>query len=241
MKKVLDPKLQYLDGPNGRGRELRFSIKVMFQLLKGFRKLHFIGPCITVFGSARFPSTNQYYIKAKELAKVLSEMGFTIMTGGGPGIMEAANRGAFENGGRSVGCTIKLPSEQKHNPYMDTWIDFDFFFVRKVLLLKYSYAFIVMPGGFGTLDELFETVTLIQTAILHNFPIVVMGKDYYNDIINLIKVMESNEAISPKDNELILFTDDKNEAIDHIKKYIQAHYEVHSKTRKPLLFLGERA
>lgn len=176
-----------------------------------------------------------------ELAKVLSKMGFTIMTGGGPGIMEAANRGAFENGGRSVGCTIKLPKEQKHNPYMNTWIDFDFFFVRKVLLLKYSYAFIVMPGGFGTLDELFETATLIQTAVLQNFPIVVMGKEYYKDIENLITVMESNKAISPGDSELILFTDDNNDAVNHIKKYIQTNYKVRAKKRKPLWFLGERA
>lgn len=236
--KVLDPGIQYLDGPNSRGRELKFSLKVMAQLLKGFRQLHFVGPCITVFGSARFTEENAYYQQARSLSGKLSKLGFTIMTGGGPGIMEAANRGAFETGGTSVGCAIKLPQEQKVNPYMNKWVTFDYFFVRKVLLLKYSYAFVVMPGGFGTLDELFETATLIQTAIIHHFPIVVIGNQYYEKIKEMINQMKEAQTISPTDMDLILFTDDTEQAIAHIKKYIAQNYKVKSK-RKALWWLGE--
>ena len=240
MDKILNPELQFLDGPNSRGQELNFSFRVMLQLLKGFRKLHFVGPCITFFGSARLPETNEHYKVTQNLAGDLSKLGFTIMTGGGPGIMEAANRGAFEAGGRSVGCAIKLPHEQKVNPYMQKWILFDYFFVRKVLLLKYSYAFIVMPGGFGTLDELFETITLIQTAVLQNFPVVVMGNEFYADIQAMILKMEDEETISAEDKQLILFTDDIEEAKSHILKYIADNYKVKSK-RKALWLLGERA
>lgn len=240
MDKILDSKSQYLDGPNSRGKELQFSIKVMFQLLRGFRKLHFVGPCITFFGSARLREGNKYYEDARKLSRMLANQGFTIMTGGGPGIMEAANRGAFESGGKSVGCAIKLPSEQVVNPYMHKWITFDYFFVRKVLLLKYSYAFVVMPGGFGTLDELFETITLIQTAILHNFPVVVMGTDFFKDILEMIDKMEEEKTISDKDKNLILFTDSIEEAQAHIHQYIADNYKVKSK-RKALWFLGERA
>lgn len=240
MNKILDPKSQFLDGPNSRGQELKFSFRIMLQLIKGFRKLHFVGPCITFFGSARLPETNEHYRITRKLAGDLAKSGFTIMTGGGPGIMEAANRGAFEVGGRSVGCAIKLPHEQKVNSYMEKWILFDYFFVRKVLLLKYSYAFIVMPGGFGTLDELFETTTLIQTAILHNFPIVVIGNDFYKDIKSMIKKMEEEETISLDDKKLILFTDSIEEAKDHVLKYIADNYKVKNK-RKALWFLGERS
>ncbi len=236
--KVIDANTQYLDGPNSRGKELKFSWKVMIQLLRGFRKLHFVGPCITVFGSARFSEENENYVAARKISGTLSEMGFTIMTGGGPGIMEAANRGAFEKGGRSVGCAIKLPKEQVVNPYMDTWITFDFFFVRKVLLLKYSYAFIVMPGGFGTLDELFETTTLIQTSILNKFPIVVFGNEYFADIQKMILKMKAEGTISQKDSDLLLFTDNLDHAIEHIQTYISENYKIKSK-RKALWWLFE--
>ncbi|WP_235296429.1 LOG family protein [Portibacter marinus] len=239
MNKVLDPKSQFLDGPNSRGKELTFSLKVMLQLLKGFRKLHFVGPCITFFGSARTPKDHIYYQKTSELSRELSKLGFTIMTGGGPGIMEAANRGAFERGGKSVGCAIRLPREQDVNQYMHKWIVFDFFFVRKVLLLKYSYAFVVMPGGFGTLDELFETITLIQTAILHHFPVVVMGSEYYSDIQSMILKMEREQTISPEDKQLVLFTDSTDEAVNHIKVYIAENYKVKYK-RKAFWLLGEK-
>ena len=240
MSKILDSKSQFLDGPNSRGSELQFSFKVMIQLLKGFRKLHFVGPCITFFGSARLKEDNEYYKSARGLAALLGKQGFTIMTGGGPGIMEAANRGAYESGGKSVGCAIKLPAEQVVNPYMHKWIVFDYFFVRKVLMLKYSYAFVVMPGGFGTLDELFETITLIQTAILHDFPVVVMGTDFYKDIQEMIVKMEDEKTISPEDKNLLLFTDSIEEAQAHIEKYIADNYKVKYK-RKALWLLGERA
>ncbi len=139
----------FLEGPKNRGYELLFSLKVWWQFIKAFRTLHFVGPCITVFGSARFKEGHHYYEKARAFGKRIAEMGFTTMTGGGPGIMEAANRGAFENGGVSVGCNIRLPFEQHENPYLNTSITIDYFFVRKELLMKYSYAFICMPGGFA--------------------------------------------------------------------------------------------
>ena len=157
-ERLIPPKSHvYLDGPKSRGFELSFAFRVFWQFIRGFRKLHFIGPCITVFGSARFKEDHKFYIAAREFGKRISELGFVTMTGGGPGIMEAANRGAFENGGISVGCNVQLPFEQHPNPYMNKWITFEHFFVRKVLLIKYSYAFIIMPGGFGTMDEFFET------------------------------------------------------------------------------------
>lgn len=239
-RKIIDSNTHFLDGPNARGKELSFSINVFWQLLKGFRKLHFIGPCITVFGSARFKEGHVYYQKAREVGKRIGELGFTVMTGGGPGIMEAANRGAYETGAQSVGCAIKLPREQMVNKYMNTWLSVDYFFVRKVLMLKYSYAFVVMPGGFGTLDELFETVTLIQTAILNSFPIVVFGQDYFKGIKSMIHEMAEEETISKGDMELILFTDDIEEGVDHILRYISSNYKVESKKIKPLWWLGEK-
>jgi uncharacterized protein (TIGR00730 family) len=239
-RKVLEAKTQYLEGPNSRGWEMIFILKVVWQLLKGFRKLHFIGPCISVFGSARFEEHHPEYIKAREIGRRIAEIGFTTMTGGGPGIMEAANRGAYENGGMSVGCTIELPKEQKMNPYLHKWVHFDYFFVRKVLLLKYSYAFIVMPGGFGTLDEFYETVTLIQTGTINQFPIVVMGLDYYQPVITMIDEMAQEGTISKKDRALILFTDDLEEGMSHIQKFISVNYLVKQKRNRPLWWLGER-
>src|SRR5206468_12044747 len=157
---IIPPKEHvFLDGPKSRGYELGFAFRVFWQFLKGFRTLHFIGPCITVFGSARYKEDNIYYAKAREFGKRIALGVFTTLTGGGPGIMEAANRGAFENGGKSIGCNIRLPFEQKPNPYVSRSITFEHFFVRKVLMVKYSYAFIIMPGGFGTMDEFFETLT----------------------------------------------------------------------------------
>lgn len=203
-KRLFNPDAHFLSGPNSRGKELLFLFKVFFQFLGAFRKLHFVGPCVTVFGSARFDENNIYYKQARSLGKALSEMGFAVMTGGGPGIMEAANRGAADVKGQSIGCNIKLPKEQFSNPYLTKTINFDYFFVRKSILTKYSYAFVVMPGGFGTLDELFETLTLIQTGTLHNFPIVIMGKDYYKDIEEMIIRMINERTISSNDKNLIL-------------------------------------
>ena len=213
-KRLFNPDAHFLSGPNSRGKELLFLFKVFFQFLGAFRKLHFVGPCVTVFGSARFDENNIYYKQARSLGKALSEMGFAVMTGGGPGIMEAASRGAAD---------VKT-------------INFDHFFVRKAILTKYSYAFVVMPGGFGTLDELFETLTLIQTGTLHNFPIVIMGKDYYKDIEEMIIRMIDERTISSNDKNLILFTDDITEACDHIGNFIKTNYKV---KYKPKWLLGE--
>lgn len=154
-----------LEGPKDRRSELRFIFQIGWQFLKGLRTLHFVGPCVTVFGSARFQEDHRYYKLAHQMGRTIRDLGFTVMTGGGPGLMEAANRGAFEAGGKSVGCNIRLPFEQQPNPYMHTSVTINFFFVRKVLMLKYSYAFVVMPGGWGTMDELFETLTLVQTGV----------------------------------------------------------------------------
>ena len=229
----------YLEGPKSRGYEFIFSIKLWLQFIKGFRNLHFVGPCITVFGSARFKEDHEYYIKARELGKRISDIGFTTMTGGGPGIMEAANRGAFENGGMSVGCNIKLPFEQKANKYLTKCITFDYFFVRKALLIKYSFAFICMPGGFGTMDEFFETLTLIQTKTITQFPVILFGKEFYKELSDLMADMVHQKTINPEDLQLVLITDSVDEAMQHIHKYITTNYKVRPR-KKRLWWLFEK-
>lgn len=234
---IIPPKEHvYLDGPKSRTYELGFAIKVFRQFIKGFRCLHFVGPCITVFGSARFKEDNPYYISAREFGKRIAQIGFTTMTGGGPGIMEAANRGAYENGGRSVGCNIRLPFEQVGNKYVTTSVTFEHFFVRKTLLIKYSYAFIIMPGGFGTMDEFFETLTLIQTKTLTTFPIVMFGREYYKELMEAMEDMAVKGTISKEDMNLVLLTDDIDEAMEHIVKYIKANYKIMPRRRMPWLF-----
>ncbi len=208
----------FLEGPRTRGSELLRVIKIAIEFIHGFRKLHFVGPCVTVFGSARFPETHEYYKLAREAAAKVSEMGFTIMTGGGPGIMEAANRGAKDVNGRSIGCNIVLPFEQQPNPYVDTFLEFRYFFVRKVMLVKYSYAFLVLPGGFGTMDELFEALTLIQTGKIRNFPVVLMGVSYWTPMMSFIKeTMLKQGTISAGDLDLIMLTDSPAEAVAFIE------------------------
>ena len=228
----------YLDGPKPRMNEFFFAWSIFLQFIKGFRTLHFVGPCITVFGSARFKEGDRYYDKAREFGKRIAELGFSTMTGGGQGVMEAANRGAFENGGVSVGCNIKLPFEQEPNPYMNKSLTFDYFFIRKVLLVKYSYAFIIMPGGFGTMDELFETLTLAQTRVITNFPIVLFGKEYFAPLMHSIDSMIAIGTISANDKKLILLTDDINEAMQYIQAYIAKNFTV--KPRKKLWWLFEK-
>lgn len=229
----------WLEGPKDRGYELAFAFKVFWQFLKGFRALHFSGPCVTVFGSARFKEGHRYYEQAREVSAAISrQLGLTIMTGGGPGIMEAANRGAREAGGPSVGCNIVLPFEQQPNPYLDKFVDIRYFFVRKVLLVKYSYAFVIFPGGFGTMDELFETLTLVQTRKINDFPIVVMGGAYYEPIRQYMQFMLAEGTISPQDIDLLLFTDSTEEAVAHIRKYIADNYRI--APRKPMWWLFER-
>ena len=225
-----------LDGPKPRINEFKFAVQIFFEFIKGFRALHFIGPCITVFGSARFKEEHPYYELARKMGQKIAELGFVTMTGGGPGIMEAANRGAFEHGGKSIGCNIKLPFEQEPNPYVHKSITFSFFFIRKVLLVKYSYAFVIMPGGFGTQDEFFETLTLAQTKVINDFPIVVMGKDYHEPFMHWMDHMIEAGTISAEDKKFILFTDSCDEAIEHISKYVRKNYVVKPRKRKWWLF-----
>jgi uncharacterized protein (TIGR00730 family) len=205
---------QFLQGPQKRIFELGRAVGIFFEIMSGFRKLHFLGPCVTVFGSARFTEDHVYYAMAREIGQQLARAGFTVMTGGGPGIMEAANRGAKEAGGSSVGCNIELPQEQKPNPYLDRWVTFRHFYVRKLMLVKYSYAFIALPGGFGTLDEIFETATLIQTHKIKDFPLVLVGKEYWQPLLDFLhgRLVES-KTIDRIDAERILVTDSAEEAV----------------------------
>lgn len=228
----------YLEGPKSRTYELGFAIRVFTQFIKGMRTLHFTGPCITVFGSARFEENSKWYEAAREFGKRISQLGFTTMTGGGPGIMEAANRGAFENGGQSVGCNIQLPFEQEPNPYVQTSVTFEHFFVRKTLLVKYSYAFIIMPGGFGTMDEFFETLTLVQTKTITGFPIILFGTEYYKELWDYMLYMAGNGTINKDDLELVLLTDSFDDAMQHIQQYVTKNYTV--RERKRLWWLFEK-
>ena len=206
-----------LSGPNRRLRDLQLLYSVAKDFFAGFRSLHFVGPCITVFGSARFAEDHPYYQLARDMGAAIAKMGFTVLTGGGPGIMEAANRGAKDAGGRSVGCNIRLPFEQSHNPYLDRWVTMEHFFVRKTLLIKYSYGFIIMPGGFGTMDEMFEALTLIQTRKLRSFPIVIMGTDFWPEMRQFMEHMLRGATISPEDLDLIKWTDSVDEAVAHLQ------------------------
>jgi uncharacterized protein (TIGR00730 family) len=230
---------RFLAGPHSRGSELRFALRVFHEFIRGFRSLHFIGPCVTVFGSARFTENHEYYRTAREMGRRLAGLGFTVMTGGGPGIMEAANRGAREAGGRSVGCNIRLPIEQRPNPYLDRWVTFEHFFVRKVLLFKYSYAFVIMPGGLGTTDELFEALTLIQTGKISNFPIIVHGKEYWRDIAELMRKMVEKGTANKTDLDLLYFTDSIEETIDIIRTRSNKRFGLKPHERRPWKILGE--
>ncbi len=230
----------WLEGPKSRTYELTFVFRVFGEFIRGLRALHFTGPAVTVFGSARFKEGHRYYELARQVsASIASDLGLTIMTGGGPGVMEAANRGAREAGGKSVGCNIILPHEQKENPFLDKFVTFRYFFIRKVLLTKYSYAFVIMPGGFGTMDEFFETLTLIQTRKIEDFPIVVMGTEFYKPLREFLEFMAEQGTISPEDMQYILFTDDPEEAVTHIRKYLFDNYRIVK--RRPSWWLFERS
>lgn len=203
-----------LEGPRSRTDEFFRVVRICIEFIRGFRALHWVGPCVTVFGSARFPETHVYYQQARELAGRIAREGFTVMTGGGPGIMEAANRGAKEAGGRSIGCNIILPHEQQANAYIDKLVTFRYFFVRKVMLIKYSQAFVIFPGGFGTLDEAFEAATLIQTGKVSNFPLIFVGREYWQPMFDfLLDRMLAVGTISPSDLDLLCLTDSLDEAI----------------------------
>ena len=230
---------ELLEGPRSRRAELGTVLRVNRDMVRGLRRLHFVGPSVTVFGSARTPEDSPDYALARQMGGRLAGLGFTVITGGGPGIMEAANRGARGAGGHSVGCNIVLPHEQQPNPYLDVSIDFRYFFVRKMMLVKYSYAFVVLPGGFGTMDELFEALTLIQTGKIHDFPMVVMGSQYWQPMREQIAVMLSNGMISEPDLDLLLFTDDVDHAVDHVRAKAIDRFRLHHRLR-PSRLLGER-
>lgn len=232
----------FMAGPQSRYLDFKFIVKVLLEFIRGFRMLHFVGPCVTVFGSARFEPGDKYYELGLNVGRVVSHMGFTVMTGGGPGIMEAANKGAKMAGGKSVGCNIILPFEQYPNAYLDKFMNFKYFFVRKVLLSKYSFAFIVLPGGFGTLDEFFEALTLIQTQVMKRFPVVLMGKDFHAHLYKHLKAMAEAGTISSVDLDLFLLTDSIEDMEIHLKKFAIEGFGLRRKAPlKPSKILGEEA
>ncbi len=200
--------------------------KIMSEFVQGFERMARIGPCVSIFGSARTKPTDRHYKLAEEVAYLLTKKGFGIITGGGPGIMEAANKGAHFAGGKSVGLNIKLPFEQKANPFIDpeNLIEFDFFFVRKVIFMKYAQGYIVLPGGFGTLDELFEAMTLIQTAKLVHFPIIMVDKEYWTGLLDWIKArLLEEENISTDDLKIFHLVDTAEEAVLIIEEFYQKY------------------
>jgi len=208
-----------LQGAQGGWQDIARTLSIGWEFFRGFRRFRGLGPCVTVFGSARFMAGHPYYEAAQKLGGLIKEAGFCVMTGGGPGIMEAANRGAYECGGRSVGCNIQLPVEQEPNAYLHRQFSFNHFFVRKVMLVKYSSAFVVFPGGFGTMDEVFETLTLIQTAKIKRFPLVVIGRAYWENLKVFIEgAMLSEATIDAVDMHPIFVTDDLEEAVEHIRQ-----------------------
>jgi len=233
---------KFLAGPRSRFYEFTRALRIFAEFIKGYRALHFLPPCVTVFGSARFAEDNHFYDLARRTAQLLARDGFTIMTGGGPGIMEAANRGARDVGGLSVGCNIVLPHEQVPNAYLDRFVEFRYFFVRKVMLVKYSYAFVILPGGFGTMDELFEVLTLIQTGKVEDFPVVLMGSDYWRPLVAFLHdTMVSSGTIASADVDRLLLTDDPVRAATVVREAAQRRFGVDLKPlQRPSRLLGER-
>lgn len=201
--------------------------KIMGEFVNGYEKLSRIGPCVSIYGSARTKPNDKYYKLTENIAKKLTENGYGVITGGGPGIMEAGNKGAHNAGGTSVGLNITLPFEQHDNPYIDSdkSIDFDYFFVRKVMFVKYSQGFVVMPGGFGTLDEFFEALTLIQTNKIRKFPIILVGSDFWGGLIDWIKntLLESSGNVSPDDLHLVDLVDTEDEVIDILNNFYKKY------------------
>jgi uncharacterized protein (TIGR00730 family) len=199
------------------------TFKIMAEFVEGFEKMSRIGPCVSIFGSARTKNDNKYYLLAEEIAGKLVKAGFGVITGGGPGIMEAGNKGAFEAGGKSVGLNIELPFEQFHNKYLDhdKIINFDYFFVRKVMFMKYAQGFIAMPGGFGTMDELFEALTLIQTHKVARFPVVLVGSEYWSGLLDWLRqtMCDREKNINPIDLELFRLVDTADDAVTYILDY----------------------
>ena len=217
-KKVSKSEIQFLEGPQTRFKNTVFVLKVVREFIKGFRAFHRLGPCVSVFGSARFKPEHPYYKQAEAVGAAIAKLGFVVMTGGGPGIMEAANKGAKSVNGKSIGCNIVLPFEQDPNPYVDKSVDIKYFFVRKTILLKYSYAFVVMPGGFGTLDEFFEALTLIQTKKIKQFPIIIFDKAFHAKLIDYVNHMKQAGTVSADDDKYFLLTDSIDEMVADLKQ-----------------------
>ncbi len=196
-------------------------LRIMGEFVEGFENMAGLGPAVSIFGSARIPPTSPIYLAASETARLLAQAGFTIITGGGPGLMEAANKGARAGGGRSVGCTIELPFEAGANPFVDLEVRFRYFFIRKIMFVKYAHAFVIFPGGFGTLDELFEALTLIQTGKIHDFPIVLYGSEFWQGMIDWARhTLLANGTIAQSDLDRLQVRDDPQQICDLI---VQAH------------------
>lgn len=230
-----------LEGPHSRIRELWLVLRTIIEFIAGFRALHFVGPCVTVFGSARIGEDDPYYAIARDLGRRIARLGFTVMTGGGPGLMEAANRGARDAGGRSVGCNIRLPAEQAPNRYLDRWVTCRHFFVRKVLLFKYSYAFVALPGGIGTMDELFEALTLIQTRKIEHFPVILIGRAYWRPLVEFLERMIVAGTIAAHDVELLHVTDNLDDAIAVLDRTAEDFGLRRRRPPAPSRWLGESA
>lgn len=225
LSQVVGAEKLFLSGRRKRGEDLESAVRFFLEFLHGFESFDFDGPCVTIFGSARFQERHHYYELARELGHALANAGYAVMTGGGPGIMEAANRGAKEGGGLSLGCNIRLPMEQQPNPYLDKFIEFEHFFVRKVMLVKYSSAFVVMPGGFGTLDEAFEVITLAQTGKLERFPVVGMARDFWDHLRRFIRdTMLAEGTISEEDLDFIQGANTVEDAIRIIRGISRGHF-----------------
>jgi uncharacterized protein (TIGR00730 family) len=219
MKNTVD-KL-FLEGAQNHWQDIVRTVGISREFMRGFKLLRNIGPCVTVFGSSRFTEDHPYYQLGVAVGAALGEAGFTIMTGGGPGIMEAANRGAQQVGALSVGCNIQLPAEQQPNKFLDLQTEFQHFFVRKVMLVKFSCAFVVLPGGFGTMDEIFETLNLIETKKIQDFPLVIMGEEYWQEMDDFIRTKMLNEkTISGSDADRLFMTNSPEQMIDYINAHI---------------------
>jgi uncharacterized protein (TIGR00730 family) len=204
----------FLAGRRRKQADVESAVGIFLELLKGFESFDLTGPCVTIFGSARIGAGDPIHAMARALGRRLAERGFTVITGGGPGLMEAANRGAKDAGGRSIGCNIRLAMEQEPNPFLDQFVEFEHFFVRKAMLIKYSSAFVIMPGGFGTMDEAFEIATLIQTGKLERFPVVAMGREFWEPVRQLFRgAMTERNLIGPADLDPVKLTDDVDEAV----------------------------
>ncbi|MBK8977095.1 MAG: TIGR00730 family Rossman fold protein [Planctomycetes bacterium] len=218
---------RFLRGPQNRVRDLWRVVRIGAELVRGFRAFRGLPPTVTVFGSARFGEGSPWYELARDLGSQLSRQGFAVMTGGGPGMMEAANRGAAEAGGTSIGCNIVLPREQKPNQYVQRWTEFRHFFVRKVMLVKYSCGFVAMPGGFGTLDEVFEIATLIQTDKVHDFPVILMGREYWDPLRSFLEgQLLERGAIVRLDLDRLTITDNVASAVTCLRQCAERRFGI---------------